>query len=102
LIMAFIVNVKLAFYLVIGAPILLIFLYVMARKGVRYFSQIQKRLDGVNRIIQENLQAVRLIKAYLRGTYEASRFSKVADMLRSDTVWAMRLMELILPVLLLI
>ena len=57
---------------------------------------------GVNRVIQENLQAVRLIKAYLRGTYEASRFSKVADMLRNDTVKAMRLMELILPVLLLV
>ena len=59
-------------------------------------------MDGVNRIIQENLQAVRLIKAYLRGTYEASRFSKVAEMLRNDTVHAMRLMELILPVLLLV
>lgn len=102
LIMALIVNVKLALYLVVGVPILLFFLYFMANRGVRYFSKIQKRLDGVNRIIQENLQAVRLIKAYLRGTYEASRFSKVADMLRNDTVRAMRLMELILPVLLLI
>lgn len=102
LIMALIVNVKLALYLVIGVPILLFFLYFMANKGVRYFSGIQKRLDGVNRIIQENLQAVRLIKAYLRGTYEASRFSKVANLLRNDTVRAMRLMELILPVLLLI
>ena len=102
LIMAFIVNAKLALYLVIGAPVLLIFLYIMAKKGVRYFSRIQKRLDGVNRIIQENLQAVRLIKAYLRGTYEASRFSKVASLLRNDTVRAMRLMELILPVLLLV
>lgn len=102
LIMALIVNVKLALYLVIGVPILLFFLYLMANKGVRYFSEIQKRLDGVNRIIQENLQAVRLIKAYLRGTYEASRFSKVANLLRNDTVRAMRLMELILPVLLLI
>lgn len=102
LVMAFIVNAKLALYLVIGAPFLLIFLFFMARKGVRYFASIQKRLDGVNRIIQENLQAVRLIKAYLRGTYEASRFSKIADLLRSDTVRAMRLMELILPVLLLV
>ncbi|MDS9472366.1 ABC transporter ATP-binding protein [Sporosarcina pasteurii] len=102
LVMAFIVNVKLALYLVIGAPILLVFLVYMSRKGVRYFARIQRRLDGVNGIIQENLQAVRLIKAYLRGMYEASRFSKVADMLRSDTVRAMRLMELILPVLLLI
>ena len=74
----------------------------MGKKGVGYFSRIQKRLDGVNRVIQENLQAVRLVKAYLRGMYESSRFSKVANMLRTDTVKAMRLMELILPVLLLV
>lgn len=102
LVMAFVVNVKLAFYLLIGAPILLVFLIYMSRKGVRYFARIQMRLDNVNRVIQENLQAVRLIKAYLRGMYEASRFSSIADLLRKDTVRAMRLMELILPVLLLI
>lgn len=100
LVMAFLVNVKLALYLVIGAPVLLIFLFIMARKGVGYFSTVQHRLDRVNRVIQENLQAVRLIKAYLRGMYEASRFSKVAGELRKDTVKAMRMMELILPVLL--
>ena len=100
LIMAFLVNVKLALYLVIGAPVLLLFLFIMARKGVGYFSTVQRRLDRVNRVLQENLQAVRLIKAYLRGMYEASRFSKVAGALRKDTVKAMRMMELILPVLL--
>ena len=102
LLMAFIVNAKLALYLVVGAPILLVFLYIMAKKGVTYFSGIQIRLDGVNRTIQENLKAVRLVKAYLRGAYEASRFSKVAGLLQLDTVRAMRLMELIMPVLLLI
>ncbi|MFD1929471.1 ABC transporter ATP-binding protein [Sporosarcina siberiensis] len=101
-IMALIVNVKLALFLLIGAPFLLVFLYLMAKKGVGYFSGIQTRLDRVNGVIQENLQAVRLVKAYLRGIYETTRFSKVANYLRSDTVRAMRLMELILPVLLLV
>lgn len=102
LLMAFIVNAKLAMYLMIGAPIVFAFLYFMAKKGVRLFSEIQKRLDHVNRTIQENLQAVRLVKAYLRGIYESSRFAKVAESLKVDTVKAMRLMELIMPVLLLI
>lgn len=102
LVMAFIVNAKLALYLLLGAPIVLIFLYFMAKKGVTLFSGIQMRLDNVNRTIQENLQAVRLVKAYLRGMYEASRFAKVADSLKMDTVKAMRLMELIMPILLLV
>ncbi|MGE6414385.1 ABC transporter ATP-binding protein [Planococcus kocurii] len=100
MIMAFVVNPKLALYLVIVFPLLLIFLYVMVKKGVSYFGFVQKRLDRVNRIVQENLQAVRLIKAYLRGKYESNRFSEVAGALKVDTVKAFRVMEIILPILL--
>ncbi|WP_301107228.1 ABC transporter ATP-binding protein [Sporosarcina sp.] len=101
-IMAFVVNPKLAVFLLAGAPFLAVFLVVMARKGVQLFGIVQRGLDGVNRLVQENLQAVRLIKAYLRGTFETSRFSKAAEALKKDSVHAMRLMELILPVLLFI
>ena len=100
MVMAFVVNAQLAIYLIIVFPILLAFLYVMVRKGVVYFSFVQQRLDKVNRMVQENLQAVRLIKAYLRGKYEANRFSEVAGSLKTDTVKAFRIMEIILPVLL--
>ncbi|MBU9673087.1 ABC transporter ATP-binding protein/permease [Planococcus sp. CP5-4] len=100
MIMAFVVNAQLAIYLVIVFPVLLVFLYVMVRKGVVYFSFVQRRLDKVNRMVQENLQAVRLIKAYLRGKYEANRFSEVAGALKTDTVKAFRIMEIILPILL--
>ncbi|RLQ90484.1 ABC transporter ATP-binding protein [Planomicrobium sp. Y74] len=100
MIMAFVVNPKLAIYLVVVFPILLAFLYIMVKKGVTYFSFVQQRLDRVNRMVQENLQAVRLIKAYLRGKYEANRFSEVAGSLKTDTVKAFRIMETILPILL--
>ncbi|MFC3210606.1 ABC transporter ATP-binding protein [Planomicrobium okeanokoites] len=100
MIMAFVVNPKLAIYLVIVFPVLLAFLYIMVKKGVVYFSFVQQRLDRVNRMVQENLQAVRLIKAYLRGKYEANRFSEVAGSLKTDTVKAFRIMEIILPILL--
>lgn len=101
-IMAFIVNAYLAMFLVIGAPFLLIFLYIMVKKGVSYFALVQVRLDRVNRVLQENLQAVRLVKAYLRGTFESSRFEKVSNLLKMDTVKALRIMEIILPLLLLV
>lgn len=100
IIMAFVVNAELAIYLVIVFPFLLAFLYFMVLKGVKHFAHVQRRLDVVNRKIQENLQAVRLIKAYMRGKYEANRFEDVAGSLRSDTVKAYRIMEIVLPVLL--
>ncbi|WP_431028860.1 ABC transporter ATP-binding protein [Lysinibacillus sp. LZ02] len=100
--MAFFVNAKMAMFLLIGAPFLLIFLVVMVKKGVTYFSVVQFRLDRVNRVLQESLQGIRLVKAYMRGQYEATRFSKVASNLQIDTVKALRTMELIMPVLTLI
>ena len=100
IIMSFFVNAYLALFLVIGAPFLVIFLYFMSRKGIKLFAKVQKSVDRVTRKVQENLQAVRLIKAYLRGNFESSRFAGVADVLKMDNVKAFRIMELILPVLL--
>lgn len=100
IVMSFIVQPYLALFLVIGAPFLLGFLYWMSRKGMKLFGKVQKSVDHVTRNIQENLQAVRLIKAYLRGSFESTRFARVADTLKMDNVKAFRVMELILPILL--
>ena len=102
IVMALIVNAKMAVFLLIGAPFLLIFLFIMVKKGIIYFSVVQARLDRVNRVLQESLQAIRLVKAYMRGQYEASRFHKVATNLQVDTMKALRIMELIMPVLLVV
>ncbi|MGG0656197.1 ABC transporter ATP-binding protein [Rummeliibacillus pycnus] len=102
LIMAFYVDASLAIYLVLGVPILAIFMYLMVKKSIGQFAAVQRRVDRVNRVIQENLQAMRLVKAYLRGLYEASRFEKIANALKKDTSSALRLMEYIQPILLIV
>ncbi len=102
LLMAFLINPKVALFLLVGAPIVIGFLYFMVKKGITYFSQVQWRLDRVNRVLQECLQAIRLVKAYMRNEYESSRFQQVADSLKLDTTKALRIMEIIMPALLLI
>ncbi len=102
IILAFYVNAKMAMFFLVGAPILLVFLSIMAVKGVRLFALVQNRLDRVNRVLQEGLQAIRLVKAYMRGKYEETRFEEVSTALKLDTMKALRIMELILPVLMLI
>ncbi|MFJ7969982.1 ABC transporter ATP-binding protein [Psychrobacillus sp. NPDC096389] len=102
IIMSFFVHAYLAMFLVMGAPILIIFLFLMSRKGLKLFGKVQRSVDHVTRKVQENLQAVRLIKAYLRGSFESTRFASVANTLKIDNVKAFRIMELILPVLLFI
>lgn len=102
LIMAFFVNAYLAMFLVIGMPFLFLFLWFMVKIGAKNFTKVQKSIDQVNRRIQENLQASRLVKAYMRGMYEASRFQKLADLLKNDTMKALRVMERIQPILLIV
>ncbi|MCH7321847.1 ABC transporter ATP-binding protein/permease [Solibacillus sp. MA9] len=99
IIIAFVINAKLAFILCISFPFLVIFLVWMISIGIKLFAQVQNRLDGVNRQLQEGLQAVRLIKAYMRGNFEASRFQSVAEDLKFDTIKATRVMEIALPIL---
>ena len=102
LVMSFVVNVKLGFYLTLLTPILFVFLFVTAKMGAKIFSRIQKRLDKINRFFQENLSGMLLIKVNNRAEYESERFSDIAGKLRDDMIFGLRLMESILPVLLLI
>ena len=102
LVMSFVVNVKLGFYLTLLTPILLVFLYIVAKMGATIFSRIQRRLDKINRFFQENLSGMLLIKVNNRAEYESNRFSGIAGKLRDDMIFGLRLMESILPVLLLI
>lgn len=97
--LAFYVNAKLALILCVSTPFLLIFLVWMISRGIQLFARVQSRLDAVNKQLQEGLQAVRLIKAYMRGQYEESRFQAVAENLKLDTIKATRLMEVSLPIL---
>ncbi|GGA96176.1 ABC transporter ATP-binding protein [Macrococcus hajekii] len=102
IIMSFIVAPDIALYLIMGTPLLALFLFFTARAGMKIFLIIQQRTDGLNRFIQQNLEGVRLIKSTLNGPYETEKFDDVASPIRVDTVRALRLMESIMPVLLLI
>ncbi|MEG0473882.1 MAG: ABC transporter permease, partial [Solibacillus sp.] len=99
LILAFYVNAQMALILFVSMPFLVVFLVWMISRGIKLFARVQSRLDAVNKQLQEGLQAVRLIKAYMRGQYEESRFQTVAENLKFDTIKATRIMEIALPIL---
>ncbi|MRX72456.1 ATP-binding cassette domain-containing protein [Bacillus lacus] len=100
--MAFFVHVQLAFLLAIVVPVLFLFLLWVMKKGGRMFNEVQKRLDSVNNVMQENLTGMRLIKAFLRRNHEITRFSDSNEELKDQTVGALRIMETTMPVLLLV
>ncbi|GGF19979.1 putative ABC transporter ATP-binding protein YfiB [Halobacillus andaensis] len=101
LVMAFTVNVTLAFILVVAVPLLGGFLFWVLIKGVKLFKSVQTRLDGVNTVIRENLAGVRLVKGFNRGEYEEERFHGVNQELMVKNKRALWLMEIAMPVVML-
>ena len=101
-IMALIVNWQLALFLVVGVPVLFLFLVWVMKKGGALFKAVQEKLDGVNNVMRENLGGIRLIKAFLRKKHEIKRFGNASEELKDQTVAALRLMEITMPILLLI
>jgi len=100
MIMAFIVNAKLALILILTVPFLFLFLVFVLQKGRKQFGEVQKRLDKVNSVMRENLTAMRLIKAFIRDKHESKRFNQESSKLMEKTSDALRFMETIMPVLL--
>ncbi|WP_102273171.1 ABC transporter ATP-binding protein [Cytobacillus massiliigabonensis] len=102
LMMAFIVNVKLALILSAVIPFLFIFLIWVMNKGGALFKNVQEKLDSVNGVMRETLTGIRLIKAFIRRKYEVSRFAAANKDLKDRTARALRIMEVTMPVLLFI
>ena len=88
---AFTINAELALVFLVALPVLAICLFLIIR-GVRpLFAKMQGAIDLVNRFIQENLTAVRVVKAYVRGDYEIGKFGEVNTNLQTQSERAFRL-----------
>jgi len=98
--MAFYINFKLASIFLVTVPLLIFFLFWVLKKAGNMFKQVQERVDMVNRVMQENLGGMRLIKAFLRRNFEENRFMKANEGLATKTRSTFRFVEGSMPVLL--
>ena len=92
-------NVKFGFVLACAIPILLVMLGVILFRAVPIFDKVQKKLDRVNSIVQENVSGARVVKAYVREDYEGERFDQANRDLRDTNYSVLRLLSVISPVL---
>ncbi|MET3938187.1 ATP-binding cassette subfamily B multidrug efflux pump [Paenibacillus sp. PvP094] len=101
MIMAVIVNPRLGLLLVVMVPVLLVFVVWMIKKAALLFRNVQRRLDAVNGVIQENLTGIRLIRVFVRMGHEIERFAGFSGKLMKGTISALRLTETTMPFMLL-
>lgn len=94
---AFSINHTLAVVFFVALPILAAALFTITMKVRPLYSRMQTAIDTVNRIIQENLTAVRIVKACVRGDYEVEKFEEGNQNLRQESETAFRLAALNMP-----
>jgi len=99
-VMAFIVNAKLALIFLVTVPVLVGFILWVLKIATNLFDKVQRRVDQVNRVMQENLAGMRLIKAFLRRDHEEDRFTKANKDLANMTRKTFRFIEASMPILL--
>lgn len=94
---AFSINKTLALVFLVALPILATMLIAIIINVRPLYSKMQTAIDLVNRTIQENLTAVRVVKSYVRGDYEYSKFQEVNDNLKKQSQKAFTLAVLNMP-----
>ena len=75
--MSFSINSKLALIFVVTMPILAVVLFTIAIKAHPYFEKVFRKYDVLNRVVGENLNAIRVVKAYNREEHEQEKFEEV-------------------------
>ena len=94
---AFTLNGDLAMIFLVALPVLAVLLFLIISHVRPMYTKMQAAIDTVNRIIQENLTAIRVVKAYVRGDYEVAKFEEGNANLRRQSETAFRLAALNMP-----
>lgn len=95
--LSFRMSPRLAVVFLVAAPLLGVLLWQIVSRVRPMYGRMQGAMDQVNRIIQENLTAIRVVKACVRGSYEVEKFEEVNRNLRDTTERAFRLAALNMP-----
>ncbi|MBQ2735694.1 MAG: ABC transporter ATP-binding protein [Clostridia bacterium] len=98
-VMLLMLEVRFGTILLLSLPILLVSLIVVLSRAIPMYSELQKRLDKVNSVVQENVGGARVVKAYVCEDHECERFSEANGGLCDVNYRVLKLMAIVTPIL---
>ncbi len=101
LIMALVMNAQLSIVVLVVIPILVTLIALVIRTAFPRFEIMQKKLDALNSTVQEMLTNVRVIKSFVRGSYEEERFAEANGELKKSSLDAFKVVILNMPIMML-
>ncbi len=101
LVVCLVMNARLTLVIVVVIPVMCLLLWLIMRACERLFTRFQQKIDALNNTVQENLVAIRVVKAFVRGNFERKKFKKSNDELRDAGLAAVMRVILISPIMML-
>ena len=101
-IMAVRINTQLSLIFIVALPLMAFGVFLTLKFGLPRFRKYQTKIDSINRRTQENLTAIRVVKAFVREDFEIEKFETQNKKLVRSALNAMNLMILIMPFMMLI
>ncbi|MFD2757898.1 ABC transporter ATP-binding protein [Gulosibacter faecalis] len=102
IVMAMRQAIELSWVIGVAVPVLLVLMGVIVGRMIPLFGQWQDRLDGINRILREQLSGIRVVRAFVREDIERDRFAKANDTLADVGRRVGNLFVIVFPVAMLI
>jgi len=90
---------KLALVMIATLPLIFIVVYSISRKGVPLYSKVQQSVDGMVRVVREDAQGIRVIKALSKVDYENERYDKANLALKKNETRAGVIMGVVNPIM---
>ena len=93
------INGKLTLILICVVPVMALAVGLLMKACRKLFELFQKKIDGLNDSVQENLVAIRVVKAFVREDYEKKKFKKSNDELRDAAINAVTRVVFMQPIM---
>ena len=98
-VMGFVMGGRLAMIFLITIPLLSVGLFLVIRAATPLFRSVFRKYDALNDSVQENVQAMRVVKSYVREDYEKKKFGAAAEDVQKDFTRAERIMAINNPMM---
>ena len=98
-IMGFVMGGRLAMIFLVTIPLLGVGLFLVIRAATPLFRSVFRKYDALNDSVQENVQAMRVVKSYVREEYEKKKFGRAAEDVQKDFTKAERIMAINSPMM---
>jgi len=97
IVMLILTSWQLALLMLALTPLIWGLIWIIGAKAQPLFLGVQKKLDKLNQVLQENLAGVRVVKAFVRSEHENKRFDDVNINLMNENIRVMQLLALLIP-----